>query len=91
MRLKKEVVIRKMANKYILIATGELHEVYKDILKLNEDAGNIILLLQNDTTEEEMLKVLYEQYEANKQEKESIKKSVQSIISMLKENQLLED
>jgi len=91
MKLKKEVVIRKMAGKYIVIATGELHEIYKDILKLNEDAGNIVLLLQNDTTKEEMLEVLYEQYEANNQEKEIIKKDVESILDMLKENQLLED
>lgn len=92
MKLRKEVVIRKMANKYIVVAVGRSHDISRDILKLNEDAASIIFLLQKEITEEEIIKKSLKQYKVTKKEEiEQTTNSIKSFIEMLREKNLIQE
>lgn len=92
MKLRKEVVIRKMAGKYIVLAVGHSHDITKDILKLNEDAASIIFLLQNEITEEEIIQKSLKQYKVTtKKEKEQTTESIKAFINMLREKNLIKE
>ena len=82
MKIKDDFYIKEVAGLNVVVATGEAAEDMNAMINLNESAAFLWKQLENDTTKEELIKKLTEEYEVD-YEKASI--SVDKFISKLNE------
>ena len=89
MKLKYEFVITQIDEQSVAIPVGEASEEFNGIIRLNDTAKEIIEMLCEDTSLEEIVNSLYEKY--NQTPKEEIKEYVEAFIESLKTENLIEE
>ncbi len=81
MKIKEGFIIRKVAGKYVVVATGEASKSFHGMVKLNETAKNIWEGLADGKTVDEITESLAKQSDAKTPEDvERISNDVQSMI-----------
>ena len=65
MRVKSGFVVREVGGKKYAVATGDAARSFKGMLSLNDVGATIFNLLQSDTTAEQIVKVILEEYDAS--------------------------
>lgn len=67
MRASKDLILREIAGEYILIPVGKAALRIHGMINLSESAAFLWKKLQNDTTEEQLVDALLEEYEVDRQ------------------------
>lgn len=65
MRIKSGFVLRKVADQYVVIATGEASKNFSGMVKLNQVGADIWQGLMDGCEEEEIVKRLTDKYEVD--------------------------
>ena len=86
MKLKNGFLLRDIAGKSVVVATGEAAESFRGLIKLNETGAFLWRLLQNETDEEKLKKALLKEYDIDE---ERAKEEISSFVARLKEEDLL--
>lgn len=87
MKLREGYLLRKVAGKNIVVSVGSDVE-FNGMLTLNDTGVFFWELLKNDTTKEEMLAKILEEYDVSEDEASS---DLDDFLTKLKEAKLLED
>ena len=82
MKIKDDFYIKQVAGLNIVVATGETAENMNAMINLNESAAFLWKQLENDITEDELIKRLTEEYDVDY---ERARVSVEKFISKLNE------
>lgn len=89
MKIKKEFVVRDVADNIVMVPTGRLMNEYSKMFKLNEVGKFIVELLQkNDIDEKEIVQKILEEYEIDE---EKAMEDTKNFIKELKENDMLDN
>lgn len=86
MRLKYEFSINQIGDNYVAVPLGSSIVSFNGILKLNQEAAYIIETLNSDITYDKLLETVAEHFACDVEE---AKENVDSIVSGLKEADLL--
>ncbi|MCQ2269076.1 MAG: PqqD family protein [Bacteroidaceae bacterium] len=87
MKLKYQYAIQPIADSFMAMAITEEQKAQNTLLRVNQTGKDMLEMLQQDTTEEELVKKLMEQYEAAEP---VIRESVQKFITELNAKGLLD-
>lgn len=87
MKLKYKMTVMDMDGELTAVPM-ESEEDFRGILRVNETAAAIIGLLEEETTEDEVVAALRREYNATD---EQLRSSVRRTVAVLKEKHLLED
>ena len=75
MKSKEGFVVRKIANQYMAVPVGARAKELHGMIGLNETAAFLWELLKEDRTEEELVTLLYDEYEISEEKAlETVKK-----------------
>ena len=88
MKLKYEFETTELGDQIIAVPVGENAMDFKGVLNLNASAAAILKLLQKDTTADEIVSALTEEYEGTK---EDMTAYVERFINKLREENLLSE
>ena len=88
MKIKEGFVLRKVANQAIVIAVGKASESFKGMIKMNQTSKDIWNYIQNGVDVEDIVLEKKKKYDVDET---VIRKDVLYIISVLRENNILED
>lgn len=88
MRIKKGFTMRNIAGEYIVVPVGRAGEVFNGMITLNESGAFFWEAMKNDTTIEDVVKKVCEEYEVTP---EIAERDVTKFVDMLKENNLLKE
>jgi len=88
MRMKKGFILKKVANKWIVVPIGEKAVQFNGLLTLNE-SGKLIFeqLQENDVTLEMLTKTMMDYYEIDR---DTARQDVLAFVNKLKEKDLIE-
>lgn len=86
MKLKKGLIVRKIANEYMLIRTGKNANA-KEMIMLNKVSAFILSEMKKDTDKDKLLKAVLDKYEIDEATAE---KDLDKIIAQLNELGLVE-
>lgn len=87
MKIKEGFVVRKIANQYMAVPVGSRAKELHGMIGLNETAAFLWELLKEDRTEEELAKLLYDEYEISE---ECALKTVQKFCKSLQDEGVME-
>ena len=88
MKIKAGFILRDVAGKTFVVATGELSKKFKGMITLNETGKFIWKLLENDITKEEIVEKMLEVYEGV--ERSLVEKDVDIFVEKLVRDNILE-
>lgn len=88
MKLKYEFAIRNVAGVYAAVAVGDSSRQYHNVIGLNETGADIMRLIQEGLSEEEIVSRMLELYDVTE---EVLRPEVEKLILQLKEEGLLID
>ncbi|MCQ2742782.1 MAG: PqqD family protein [Bacilli bacterium] len=88
MKIKYELAIQKVGERFVAVAVNEDAEKYTGMIKVNETGKRIIELLKDDTTVENVIEQMKKEYEGDE---ETISSAVKAFIASLKEKDLLSE
>lgn len=88
MKLKRGFVVKDVGGKKYAVATGEVSKSFKGMLKLNEMGTIVFTLLQQSTTEEEIVQAIMQEYDAPH---DLVLSDVKNFIYQLRSINVLED
>ena len=88
MKLKYEFETTELGDDIIAVPVGENAGGFKGVLNLNASAAAILKLLQKDTTAEQIVSALTEEYEGTKEDMTAF---VERFINKLREENLLSE
>lgn len=88
MKIKSGFILRDVAGKTFVVATGELSKSFKGMITLNETGKFIWKLLENDITMEEIVDKMLEVYEGV--DRATIEVDVNAFVKKLKGDNILE-
>lgn len=88
MKIKEGFVLREVANQAIVIAVGKASESFKGMIKMNKTSKDIWDYIQKGLDVEDIVLEMKKKYDIDES---VIRKDVLYIISVLKENHILED
>ena len=88
MKIKEGFVLREVANQAIVIAVGKASESFKGMIKMNQTSKDIWNYIQNGVDVEDIVLEMKKKYDVDET---VIRKDVLYIISVLRENNILED
>lgn len=80
MKLKYAFEKMELEDRIVAVPVGEGAQDFRSVIKLNESASEILDLLQNETTEEEMINTLKERYEDDPMILEYVRESVEYLM-----------
>lgn len=86
MKLKYEFVFQPVGKIYMGVAVNESADLFNGMLQLNEEGYDIVKLMVNDITRDEIVDRLLEQYSADR---EVVEKYVSQVIDYLSEQDVL--
>lgn len=86
MKLKHEFVFQKIGKSYVSVAVGKSANDFHGVIKLNEVGYDIVTLMKEETTEEQMVEKLLEMYDADR---ETITQYVRDVVEYLKEQEVI--
>lgn len=81
MKLKKTVIISKINDSYVLVDTNATNDRFNGLVKLNEISKDIIESFKEDTTIEEVVNKLLQEYDTTY---DDLYKDVTNIVEQLK-------
>ena len=88
MKLKYEFETTELADEIIAVPVGDNARDFSGVLNLNDSAAAILKLLQKDTTVEQIVSALLEEYEGTKEEMTAF---VEKFIGKLRNEDLLSE
>lgn len=88
MKLKNTFESVNMGDEIIMVPVGKSAEQVHGVLKLNEAGQEIVKLLVQETSEEEIVRFLSGKYE---NDAETLKKFVRQVVETLRSNNLIEE
>ena len=88
MKLKHRFIIRSVAGQSVALSVGDEKERFNGMIKLNSVGEFIFKLLENDVTTDEILAKITEKYEVSESD---AKEAVESYLTILRSNGLLEE
>ena len=88
MKIKENFMLRKVVDTYVVVPVGDAVSEFNGMINLNEAGAFLWQLLENDTTAEQVVSALLEQYEVDE---ETAKKDVETFIANLESANLLEN
>ncbi len=86
MKIKDGFKLREIAGNFIVVAVGSRVKEFNGVINLNEVSAFIWKKLESNTTEEEIVNALIQEYDVDKQTAE---KDCKAFIEKLKEAKLL--
>ena len=87
MKLKSGFVTHTVGDEQMMVATGPASSVFRGLVRSNETAAFIVDCLKKETTEEEIVKAMLQEYDAPE---EVIARDVHSVVEKLQEIGALE-
>lgn len=63
MRIKKDFILRKVADSYVVVPVGKLTLDFNGIINLNETGAFLFGLLQEGAEKEDLLRKMLEEYD----------------------------
>ena len=88
MRLKDGVIFTRVAEETIVVTVGEAAEAFRGMIKLNTTGAFIAQRMLQDTTKEELVAALRQEYEIDE---ETALKAVESIVEKFASVELIKD
>ena len=88
MEIKDGFTLRNVAGCEIVVPIGNANEIFNGMITLNDSASFFWTLLQKETTVDKMVKRTTEEYDVSEQK---AKKDIENFISLLKENNLIDE
>lgn len=88
MKLKYKFVVRNVAGQSVALSVGEENTKFNGMIKLNEVGEFIFKLLENDISFDEIISKITSEYDVCE---DDAKKSVESYLQILRNNQLIEE
>lgn len=86
MKLKDGYMLRCVAGKYIVVAVGDASVDFNGIITTNETGAFLWKLLENETTENDLINSLISEYDVDP---ETANKDVSAFVKNLKDAELL--
>ena len=71
MKIKKDFILRKVADSYVVVPVGKLTLDFNGIINLNETGAFLFGLLQNGAEREDLIEKLLAEYEVDRARAES--------------------
>ncbi|MBQ2943499.1 MAG: PqqD family protein [Ruminococcus sp.] len=87
MKIKENFMLRKVADSYVVVPVGSAVASFNGMINLNEAGAFLWQLLENDTTEAEVVKNMLEHYDVSE---ELAKTDVEKFIAQLRDAELLD-
>jgi len=88
MRLKDGVIFTKVADETIVVTVGEAAEAFRGMIKLNSTGAFIAENMLKDTTKEELVVLLRQEYEVDE---ETAANAVDSIVEKFASVELIKE
>jgi methyltransferase-like protein len=88
MKIRDGFVVREVAGTYLALATGELSKIYNGSITLNSSAKFIFDCFLNETTKEEVVNKMLENYSGL--DKKTAEEAVDEFIDRLMEENLFD-
>lgn len=88
MKIRNGFILKDVAGKTFVVATGELSKSFKGMITLNETGKFIWMQLQNKTTEEAIVEAIMKEYDI--QDRALIERDVDNFIAKLAGDNILE-
>ncbi|MBR4173272.1 MAG: PqqD family protein [Clostridia bacterium] len=86
MRIKNGFILRKVVDNYIAVAVGDEAVNFDAMISVNETGAFLWEKLQNETTEEDLLAALLDEYDVDE---ETAKADIAGFLEKLREGKLL--
>ena len=80
MKLKSGFITHKLGNTQMMVATGPAAKVFHGLIRSNETAAFIVDCLKKETTEQEIVEAMLQEYDAPE---ELIARDVHSVVEKL--------
>lgn len=87
MKIKENFMLRKVADSYVVVPVGPAVADFNGMINLNEAGAFLWQLLENDTTEAEVVANMLEHYDVSE---ELAKADVEKFIAQLSDADLLD-
>lgn len=71
MKIKKDFVLRKIADSYVVVPVGKMTLDFNGIINLNETGAFLFGLLQNGADREDLVKKMLEEYDVSRERAEA--------------------
>ena len=88
MKIKGGFVLKAIADSYMVVPLGSYVKEFNSIIKLNESGAFLWSQLESDKTETELIDAMLSEYDIDEN---TAKIALESFLSKLKENDLLEN
>lgn len=88
MKIKENFMLRKVADCFVVVPIGAAVAEFNGMINLNEAGAFLWQLLENDTTVDEIVKEMLEQYDVSE---DTAKADVEKFVSQLREASLIEE
>lgn len=88
MKIKEGFMLREVAGSYVVVAVGKRSEQFNGMVNLNETGAFLWKLVEQGTSRDELLNSLLETYEV---EREKAEQDVDKFISVLQQNNFVEE
>ena len=88
MKIKEGFMLREVAGSYVVVAVGKRSEQFNGMVNLNETGAFLWKLVEQGASRDELLNSLLEAYEV---EREKAEKDVDKFISVLQQNNFVEE
>ena len=88
MKLKEGFLLHDVGEDHMMVATGEASKVFNGLVRNNKTAAFIFQQLMNDTTEEQIVDAMLEEYNAPR---ERIEADVHKVIMQIQEAGFIEE
>lgn len=86
MKIKSGLILREVADNYIVVAVGERVKEFNGLINLNSTGAFLWKKLENGAEEEDLVKALLDEYEIDEQ---TARKDVSLFVSKIKEAKLV--
>lgn len=88
MKLKSQLMLRKIADNWMAVPVGERTRDVPGVIVLNETGAFLWKLLEQDTTQQDLVSALLAEYEVDM---ETAKQDVEKFLADLRERAWLDD
>ncbi len=88
MRMKKNYLLREIADMYVVVPTGQEAIKFNGIISLNQSGKRLFEKLQEDRTESELVDFLLDTYDVTKKK---AREDIRQFVAILKEHDLLDE
>ncbi len=88
MKLKDGFVLHDVASSHVAVATGEVGEQFSGLVRNNDTAHFIFTKLMEETTEQDIVAAMVEEFDAPK---ETIEQDVHQILSQFRDEGFLDE